>query len=298
MFETLTLDQLRLFLTVVEEGSFSAAGRRLDRVQSAVSQGVANLESNLGVALFERTGRRPQLTTVGRLLLVDAQRVFAQVSSLRDRASSIAEGLEAEVSVVVDAIVPAHILVQMCRGFQTEFPTVVLRIHTKKLEQVPEAVVDGSCQLGIAGPVGIDAPELTRRFLAQVALIAVASADHSLARCSVPIPTSAVRDEVQVVISTHRQAKRDDHSVLSAHSWRVADAHTKLALIRAGLGWGNLPTQMVHEHIESGELVQLHLEEWGPKPLLVQLVSIVRTNAPLGPAGQWLLRQLHAEPTQ
>jgi len=292
VFETLTLDQLRLFLCVVEEGSFSAAGRRLDRVQSAVSQGISNLEETLGVALFDRTGRRPELTANGRSLLLDAQQVFAQVSQLRTRAASIAKGLEADVSVVVDAIVPAELLVAMCRGFQARFPTVSLRIHTEVLAAVAEQVLDGSCHLGISGPIGIDNAGLTRRFLTHVAMLPVAGSNHPLARLEGPIPTTAVRDQIQVVISQRSKATSGDHGVLSGHSWRVADAATKLTLIRAGLGWGNLPCEMVKGDLQVGALVQLQLEEWGPKPLLAPLSSIVRSDSPPGPAGQWLLKRL------
>lgn len=292
MFETLTLDQLRLFLCVVEEGSFSAAGRRLDRVQSAVSQGISNLEKTLGVALFDRNGRRPELTTDGRSLLLDAQQVFAQVGQLRARAATMAKGLEAEVSIVVDAIVPAELLVEMCRGFQAQFPTVSLRIHTEVLGAVTNLVLNGSCHLGIAATIGIEDVGLTRRFLAHVAMLPVAGSSHPLARFAGPIPTSAVRGQIQVVISQRSKAAVENHGVLSGQSWRVADAATKLTLIRAGLGWGNLPREMVKGDLKAGTLVQLQLEEWGPKPLLAPLSSIVRTDSPPGPAGQWLLRQL------
>ena len=168
MFENLTLDQLRLFISVVEEGSFSAAGRRLDRVQSAVSQGISNLEGVLGVSLFDRAGRLPTLTSAGRSLLFDAEQIFAQVNRLRTRASSISEGVEAVVSAVVDAIVPAELVVEMCKGFQAAFPSVALRIQTEVLGAVTEMVLDGTCHLGISGPIGIDRPELTRRFLTHV----------------------------------------------------------------------------------------------------------------------------------
>lgn len=292
MFETLTLDQLRLFLSVVEEGSFSAAGRRLNRVQSAVSQGISNLEETLGVVLFDRTKRRPELTAAGSSLLIDAQLVFARVSQLRARAATISKGLEAEVSIVVDAIVPAELLVNMCRYFKAEFPTVSLRLRTEVLGSVGGLVLDRSCHLGIAGPIGNEDSLLTRRFVTHVAMVPVAGKSHPLASFGGPIPTIAVRDQIQVVINERDKAKSGDHGVLSGHSWRVADASTKLALINAGLGWGNLPWEMVRDDLRTGALVQLQIEEWGPAPFFAQLFSIVRTDSPPGPAGQWLLCQL------
>lgn len=64
---TPTYDQLRIFLAVVEAGSFGAAARRLNRAVSVISYGITNLEAQLGVDLFEREGsRRPQLTVAGR----------------------------------------------------------------------------------------------------------------------------------------------------------------------------------------------------------------------------------------
>jgi DNA-binding transcriptional LysR family regulator len=293
VIENLTLDQLRLFVSVVEEGSFSAAGRQLNRVQSAVSQGISNLEEALGVALFDRTGRLPKLTASGQSLLLDAQRIFTQVSQLRTRAAGISEGLEAVVSVAVDAIVPAELVVSMCRGFQAEFPTVALRIQTEVLDAVVALVLEGSCQLGIAGPIGIDRPDLTRRFLAHVAMVPVAGAGHPLATLRAPIATAAVRDQIQVVISQRGHDSGADHGVLSGHTWRVADASTKLALMRADLGWGTLPCAMVKEDLERGTLVQLQFEEWGPEPLQAPLSSVVRSGAPPGPAGQWLLSELN-----
>ncbi len=69
-----TLDQLQVFLTVVEKGSFSAASRALNRTQSVISYTIANLETQLGVALFVRSGtRRPQLTEAGKSVLEDAR---------------------------------------------------------------------------------------------------------------------------------------------------------------------------------------------------------------------------------
>jgi DNA-binding transcriptional LysR family regulator len=67
---TPTIDQLKVFLSVVEAGSFAAAGRRLGRATSAISYTVANLESQLGVALFDREQtRKPTLTEAGGAVL-------------------------------------------------------------------------------------------------------------------------------------------------------------------------------------------------------------------------------------
>lgn len=76
-----TFDQLRIFLTVVETGSFAAAGRRLNRATSVISYGVANLEAQLGLVLFERHGtRRPRLTAAGEAVLAEARTIGQPMS--------------------------------------------------------------------------------------------------------------------------------------------------------------------------------------------------------------------------
>lgn len=293
--DALTLDQLRLFVCVAQEGSFSAAARRLHRAQSAVSYGVANLEGLLGVRLFDRSGHRPVLTGIGQSLLSDARRILDDVGKLHARASSVADGLELEVCIAVDAICPAALLVELCKAFQERFPTVSLQIYTDVLAAVAARVLDGRCHAGISGPFGVDTEGLERRFLTDIAMVPVAAPNHPLARQSSPIAAVQAKDQVQIVISqSATPTSSANPRVLSTTTWRVADATTKLALIRAGLGWGNVPLDLVREDLDRGSLVELVFEEWGPNPFMVPLSAITRTGAPPGPAGQWLLRRLES----
>jgi DNA-binding transcriptional LysR family regulator len=91
-----SLDQLTVFLTVVETGSFAAAGRRLGRATSAVSYAIANLEQQLGVQLFDRDhARRPALTEAGVAVLSEARSVSVGVDNLRTKVKGLLDGLEA-----------------------------------------------------------------------------------------------------------------------------------------------------------------------------------------------------------
>ncbi len=292
MIEALTLDQLRLFVRVAEDGSFSAAGKRLGRVQSAVGYGITKMEDHLGVAVFDRSGRRPVLSEAGRSLLDDARRVLAQLTTLHTRANSMAGGLEAGVSVAVSAMFPSALLVALCRQFQAKFDLVNLQLHSGVLEAIPELVSSGVCQLGISSAVAARSPGLRRRFLTDVMLVPVAAPSHPLGNQPAPIPTSVARDHVQVVISSQASSTDADVAVLSARQWRVANVTTKLALIEAGLGWGTLPWSLVSDAVDRGALVRLTMEAWGAAGRSISLSSIVAEAAPPGPAGRWLLHQL------
>src|SRR3954471_1608183 len=106
MLDGVTLDQLRTFIAASEQGSFSAAGRKLRRAQSVVSQTLANLEAQLGVQLFDRRNSFPALTTEGKVLLREPRAVADHMDSFKGHARSISEGLERELSIVVDVMFP------------------------------------------------------------------------------------------------------------------------------------------------------------------------------------------------
>src|SRR5437667_12133428 len=92
-----SLDQLTVFLTVVETGSFAAAGRRLGRATSAISYAIANLEMQLGISLFDRERtRKPTLTEAGKAVLSEARTVSLSVHSLRAKVKGLPHGPGAE----------------------------------------------------------------------------------------------------------------------------------------------------------------------------------------------------------
>src|SRR5882762_9191305 len=101
MLDGVSLDQLRAFITAVDEGSFSAAARKLNRAQSAISDMVSNLEDQIGVVLFDRSGRYPKLTPAGTVILSDARGIVANIEFMKARAKGMAAGVEPELSVVI-----------------------------------------------------------------------------------------------------------------------------------------------------------------------------------------------------
>jgi len=102
MLRALTLDQLRVLTTIADTGSFSAAGRQLRRVQSAISQSVRALEAAQGVALFDRSSKTPFLTEAGRVLVEQARQVQRQAALFEAMASEMAAGLEPELTLALD----------------------------------------------------------------------------------------------------------------------------------------------------------------------------------------------------
>lgn len=297
MYDPVTLDQLRAFVSVVEEGSFSAAARKLQRVQSAISTAMANLEAQLGIALFDRRTKIARLTEAGQAVLASARRVLSEVDGLRRLTSGMVSGLEASVSLCLDALFPLPALLDVCTGFSAAFPEVALRIDTQVMSAVSARVLSGEATLGVVSPLGLS-PGLARQALAAIRMVPVVAPTHPLAAHAAHrsrIPSDKFADAVQIVLS-ERSDKADDgvadQAVLSPRTWRVADLHTKHMMLRAGLGWGNLPEHLVHGDLQAGALVAIRPEAWGDEEHTLHLSAVYRSDTTFGPAHRWLLGQL------
>ena len=283
-----TLDQLKIFLSVVDEGSFNGAARKLNRAVSVISYGIVNLEAQLGVSLFEREGsKKPKLTEAGQAVLSEARAIANDVDGLRAKVRGLLEGLEPEVTLAVDVMIPSRRIAAILRDFQLTFPTVALRLHVEALGAIAALVLDGTAQLGIGGPVIADDPAFERASAGSVELIPVAAPNHPLAQMARPLP-GAARNYIQLVLTDRSPLTEGrDFSVISNRTWRLADLGAKHTLILEGIGWGNMPRDMVQADLDSGRLVELNLPDH--RSGIYALSALWRRDLPPGPATRWLL---------
>lgn len=295
MLDGVSLDQLRTFIAAVDEGSFSAAARKLNRVQSAVSGWVGSLEGQIGVTLFDRTGRFPKLTAEGVLLLADARNIVSGVDTLKARAKLMASGLEAELSVVVDVFFPTAVIAEAAKAFASRFPLTPLRLFVEGLGAGYQPVLDGRCSLGILAALPVAFPSLVAERLGEVTLVMVAAPNHPLARVQQQIPKNLLAQHVQLVLTDRSELMAGrDYGVLSPSTWRLADLSTKYAFLKDGLGWGSMPLHMVARDISAGSLVVLDVDGM-PRSGYPLAMSAVHTAAtPPGPAGRWFIDHLKA----
>lgn len=287
-----TLDQLRIFLAVADAGSFNQAARRLGRALSAVSYGMAALETQLGLTLFDREGsRRPELTEAGKALLMDARAIADEADGLVARARGIRQGLETVVGLAVDVMVPTAKVAGVLRDFQAIFPTVDLRLHIEALGAVAAMVLDSRADLAIAGPDILDLPELERMAVGCVGLVPVAAPSHPLAKGE--IEPGQARRHLQIVLTDRSPLTEGrEFSVLSPRTWRLGDLGAKHALLLEGIGWGNMPVHDVAGDIAAGRLVELKLPE--APPVDYRLHALWRKDSRPGPATTWLLDEISA----
>jgi DNA-binding transcriptional LysR family regulator len=296
MLDGVSLDQLRTFIAAAEEGNFSAAGRRLRRAQSVVSQTLANLEGQIGVKLFERSGRGTTLTDQGRALLARARAVASEVDHFKARAKGLANGLETELSLVVDAMFPVAVLASAVAAFQGQFPAIPLRLHVEMWETVAEPVLDRRCAIGLMGSLSPVPPQFNREGVLTVRAIKVVSPRHPLATHRAPIPLSVLVEHIQLVHADHYNVWRAGRlGLLSKQIWRLCDLAAKHHFLRAGFGFGIMPRHMVEADLAGGALVEIRVEDDPPEGHLIPMSAVYLTDSPLGPAGRWFIDRLKEE---
>jgi DNA-binding transcriptional LysR family regulator len=296
MLDGVSLDQLRTFIAAVDEGSFTAAGRRLRRAQSVVSQTLANLEGQLGVKLFDRSARRPSLTDQGRALLADAREVAGDIDRLKARAKGLARGLEPELGLVADVMFPIAPITFAVAAFQEKFPATALKLYMEGRCAVVRQVLDRRSPVGIVASLSPAPPLLTSERLLTVRLAMVVSPQHALAIHDAPIPTPLLAEHIQLVHTDRSDMQHvREMGLLSPRTWLLAHLGAKLAFLRAGFGFGFMPQHVVEADLASGELVQIFAEETPPEGHIVAMSAIYRTDSPPGPAGRWLIDHLKQE---
>jgi len=278
------LEQIRLFVSVAEQRSFSAVARQSQRAQSAVSQAIALLEADLGVSLFDRSsGRQPHLTAAGSALLEEARELLRQCERLDGRALALMRGEEARLRVAHDEAMPYQPVLDSLEALDERFPSVEVQLASSAQGDVARKLVERRADLGLLFHHEQMPEALERRVLGSVEMVTVCSVNHPLA------------DEARVTrqrLARHRQLLiaplQSDYpggEQLSPQVWRADSFYVMAELLMRGLGWAWLPRHVVQYPAYHGQMVEL-TSEWTPPALVVEMAW--RRDEPLGPAARWL----------
>lgn len=289
MIGSLSLDQLRVLVMIADTGSFSAAGRKLGRVQSAISQSVATLEAIQGVALFDRGGHRPRLTEVGRVLVDQARLVLASATRFEAVAAGTREGLEAELALAIDPLVPTAPLIDSLRALNEAYPQLPVSFSTEGLGGSLRRLRSGSAALAICVLLPDVPDDIVGYPLLRIAMRSVAAPGHPLASLGRPATRGDLEPHVQLVLSDPFDTRGAAYGLLSARLWRFVDLGRRFDFLLAGFGWCRMPDHLVAAPIAEGRLVAIDIEN-DPTPAEgLVIYAAHRRDRALGPAGRWLL---------
>src|ERR1700730_16184705 len=299
MLDAVSLDQLRTFIAAADEGSFSAASRKLLRSQSVVSEAISNLEDQIGVKLFDRSAHYPKLTAAGSVILADARGIITGVVMGKPRGKGMSAGLEPELSVVIDVFYPIDAVTQVAKEFRQKYPGVALRIYVEALGGAIKPVLEGRCSIGVIGSLPVIPDTVTYEQLPGITFLMVAARDHALTSYRGKIPKEVLGKHTQIVLTDRSELSLGrEFGVMSPATWRLADLFAKHHFLLKGLGWGGMPLHAVRKDLEEGLLSALPIEDVPPDGLILAMWAVWQTKSPPGPAGRWFvdrLKQISAE---
>lgn len=283
-----TIEQWRVFLALVEHGSYAAAADAVSKSVSSVHTAIQKLQSQLGVEMFEVRGRKVELTHDGRQLLRRAGTLIEQARSLEALAAALSRGQESRLRVAVDTIFPFHTLNRALADLAAVFPEVRIDIH--------ESVIHGATELYDAGEVDIAITPLVPDVgvyerIGQVRFSPVVHPAHPLTRLGRPATLEDLRQARHILVRDSSRDADPDEVFLKANTvWTTPTMDQSISMIVAGLGFAWLPLPRIAGHLDRGDLVRLPMAQdvdWH-----VELFLVYRDTDVTGPVLACLLEQL------
>ena len=292
MIENLTLDQLRVLVTIADTGSFSAAGRTLMRAQSSISQAVAALEDVQGVLLFDRSGHRPRLTEIGRVLVDHARRVLAMAKRFEAVAAGTRDGVEPELVLAIDPLIPSAPLIESMGALSSKFPDLPVSFSTEGLGGALRRLRSKSAALGICVLLPTVPDDIVAYPLMRVRLQAVVSRGHPLATLGRPAEREDLAPHVQLVLSDPVDPGGPNYGLAGDRLWRFVDLGRRMDFLLAGFGWCRMPAHLIEQALSTGRLVPIQIAgDVTPEEGLTIYAAHLGERTP-GRAGHWLLEDL------
>ena len=293
MLDNVTLDQLRMLVAIDDTGSFTAAAKRVQRAQSAVSHAIRTLERDLDVVLFDRSTRKPKRTQAGDAIISEARMILSRVDHLKARARGISAGMESEICLATSVIAPREGVLDLLDAFRTVYPSIGLRLFVEEIGGVPQLVLDGRADLGLLGKPSLAsaiAEPLEPTAVGFSDVIAVAHPDHPLAKLERNLTDADMADHRQLVPTSRALPRYQNRMVNDV--WEVAELDMRHQMILRGMGWGTVPTYLVEGDLRRGDLVALDMSARPEEAMRVPLFAVHKKDAAIGPATRWLIDKM------
>jgi DNA-binding transcriptional LysR family regulator len=254
-----SIEQLEAFVATVEQGSFSAAARSLNKVQSAISQHIMNLEIDSGLELFDRSSRYPTLTASGEKLLPHAQASLQQHYRLRQSITQIANDESTQLSLAVDEGIPMNNLSSVIEHVAEKFPGVTFEFLSASSVDVIELVESKRATTGvmfseISLPAGLDFESV-----GCIEFDVYVGANHPLAKHRVSNIDQLILHR-QLLVRSKNSKTSSFQKAYSPDIWYADNYYMLRELVQKGFGWGVLPKHVANYGLKESGIVRLPAE--------------------------------------
>lgn len=245
------LQQLRYVLAVADTRNFTRAAERCFVVQSALSQRIANLERELGTALFARTSRRVELTAAGEAFLPLARQSLEAADRAATEAAAAVGHVRGRLAIGVIPTVAALNVPDVLRRFREKYPAVQIELRVAASDRLADQVAAGHLDVAFLGLPESQTPAgVNFRALVHDRHVAVLPAGHRLAAHS-EVSLADLADEAFADFPSGSPGRtQGDHAFASAKirrtvAFEVVSAELMLDLVRHGLAAALLPSTFV-----------------------------------------------------
>jgi len=287
----ISLEQWLAFKAVVDRGSYAAAAEALNKSQSSVSYTIQRLNEQLPNPVLRLRGRKAELTDVGEVLYRHAAQLLQQAAHAETIAQSMAAGLEAEVTLAIDSLLPVDAVVCVFERFSQQFANTRLRVLETTLSGTTEALLERQADIVISAttPPGFVSP-----MLCQVEMLAVAAPNHPLVRDRDEVSEMELKNHRQVVLrDTGTKREVDSGWLQSEQRWTVSHFSSSIKIMKTGLAFAFVPQNWVADELATGKLCVIPLSQSLSRSIPLYLLLADREAA--GPATQALYEMLGRE---
>jgi LysR family hydrogen peroxide-inducible transcriptional activator len=250
------IHQLRYFVAVAEEGSFSNAAEREHVSQPSLSQQIHKLEEELNQALFDRLPRSVVLTEAGRCFLPYARVILTAIADSRRAVTELEAGVSGRLSVGAIPSIALYILPKLIGRFQQAYPKVTFELFEDTTEKLSQRLENGTLDLVIAS--GSDeTPNLARYSLGREPLLLLVPEHHRLARRK-SVRWSELAEEKFLLLHDEHSLSITVRQLLAANHLkpelvlRGAQLVTIARMVAAGLGLTVVPNMMAETEFVKG----------------------------------------------
>lgn len=243
------LSSLEAFVAVAKQSSFSAAAKKLNLTQPAVSKRVASLEEQLNTTLFNRVAKSISLTAAGKRLLPKAEALLQQADDIQRYAATLKKPVTGRLSVTMDHYISAYRTPAVLKAFIQRYPQVKLDISFADLDEALSLLKQGETELALSSLPDELAPELEVKTIWQDSLVFVVAANHPLAQqqqatlSQLSAYEGALPNKNHAIFRIVKNAFTESGATLSVVS-QTNNLESLKALAGAGLVWTVLPETM------------------------------------------------------
>lgn len=282
---TPNIEHLHYFTTVVETGSFTAAGRKLGRDRSSIGQAIANLEIDLGVTLFNRNGRVISLTSEGEDLYARARTLVQSYQSFCQYSQNIASNTESEIFIGVDFLTTNEEIAEIDAALSAEFPNVITHWQVHPTDHLDSLLESNQIDMAIRLYQNRDLPEdFHIVHLDNIAMSAVINNQISGQLSPARLHTELRKIPLITYVDADRILRTDRFELVQM----TTSPHCALSIVKRKPSWGIFPASLVGKESDEYQRISIDTEQ----PLYARRIAVWHHNEGFGSVKQWLVAQL------